>query len=337
MMIPHNRPTLGEQEIAAAQRVLMSGWVAQGSEVESFEDEMCALLGLPSGHAVAVSSGSAALYVALLALGGRRQQVALQAYSCRALWNAVDLAGGAVSWLDNAPNSVTPSADIIRDDIADFAIVAHMFGMPAPIEKDGRKIIIEDCAQALGTKRNGSYVGCAGAAGIFSFGATKPITSGGQGGMIVSRNPTVIESAKFIRDYDSTPDPIPRFNFQMTDLQAAIGRIQLARLPEFIARRASIYDYYKGVGLPLLGSNLTDVIRFRAVLETLHPSTVLKSMAEAGITAIIPITQSELLASVEEVPNAAQLCSNSISIPIYPSLTDSEVEYIADTCLRSLS
>ena len=93
-VIPHNRPCLGAEDSAAAVAVMKSGWLAQGKEVSLFEDDLCAFLDLPAGHGVALSSGSAALYLSLLALNVRGQRVAAPAYSCRALLNAIQLAGG---------------------------------------------------------------------------------------------------------------------------------------------------------------------------------------------------------------------------------------------------
>ncbi|HEY6895647.1 MAG TPA: DegT/DnrJ/EryC1/StrS aminotransferase family protein [Rhodocyclaceae bacterium] len=336
-MIPHNRPTLGEAEAAAAARVLASGWVAQGPEVAAFEDEMCTFLGLPAGHAVAVSSGSAALYLALLALRGQGQRVALPAYSCRALWNAIALAGGTAAMLDTAPGDAAPAAVAWTAGNTPVAILAHMYGIPAPLPDGYVGAVIEDCAQALGATVAGRPAGLNGAAGVFSFGATKPITSGGQGGMVVSRDAAVIDFVRAARDYDTVLDALPRFNFQMTDLQAAIGRVQLSRLPEFIARRAAIYAYYRGAGLPLLGSDVVGAMRFRAVLRTDDPLQAQQSLAEAGVRAIVPVTGEELLAPPETLPNAARLCASTLSLPVYPSLSDAEVEHIAAAALRSLA
>ena len=91
-MIPHNLPTLGAEEQAAVIRVLQSNWVAQGPEVEAFENKLCRFLNIPDGHAVAVSSGSAALYLALWALDGKNKRIGLPVYSCAALRNAVGIA-----------------------------------------------------------------------------------------------------------------------------------------------------------------------------------------------------------------------------------------------------
>ncbi len=92
-MILHNKPTFGKEEEQAAIRVIRSGWVAQGKEVESFENEFCNYLGLPDGHAVALSSGTAALFMALWVLKAKGKKVAFPVYSCSALRNAVAMTG----------------------------------------------------------------------------------------------------------------------------------------------------------------------------------------------------------------------------------------------------
>src|SRR5688500_9283517 len=99
-MIPHNKPTLDDTEIQAASRVLGSGWLAQGAEVEAFENALCDFLQLPPGHAVALSSGTAALFMGLWVLDARRKSVALPVYACSALRNAVAMAGAMEVLLD---------------------------------------------------------------------------------------------------------------------------------------------------------------------------------------------------------------------------------------------
>ena len=94
MLIPHNKPTLGLEEEEAALRVIRSGWVAKGKEVESFQNEFCEFMGLPKGHAAAVSSGTAALFLALVMLGGSEKNVGSPGYVCSALRNAVDMSEG---------------------------------------------------------------------------------------------------------------------------------------------------------------------------------------------------------------------------------------------------
>jgi perosamine synthetase len=329
--IPHNRPTLGPEEARAAERVLASGWLAQGAEVEAFENEMCAHLGLPRGHAVATSSGTAALFLALWALGARDARVACPVYACSALTNAIHFAGATPVLIDNELDR--PNVDIAAVARADAAIVIvpHMFGIPADIaELDGIRVI-EDCAQALGASTGGAPVGIAGTVGVFSFYATKVITSGSQGGMLVSRDRGIVDAVRDFREFDCRDDRKPRFNLQMTDLQAAIGREQLRKLPWFVARRDEIFAKYRDAGLEAIdirGAALP--LRYRFVVRSERPRKAIEALARHEITAIVPLAEWEMLAPSERFPNAAALARTTVSLPIYPSLSDEDISQVID-------
>ncbi|MEO4054420.1 DegT/DnrJ/EryC1/StrS aminotransferase family protein [Solibacillus sp. CAU 1738] len=327
--IPHNRPTLGREEKKAAIQVLQSSWLAQGKEVEHFENDFCDFLGLPQGSAIAVSSGTAALYLALIALDAQDKNIASPVYSCTALRNATALAGGNLLLTDSHIHSPNMNIHAI-DSTAHIAIIPHMYGLPQDFSTLNRKIsIIEDCAQSLGATVNQVPVGLQGDIGIYSFYATKLITSGGQGGMIVSKNPTIIEKLKDYRLYDRRFDDLLRFNFQMTDLQAAIGRAQLKQFPKFQNRRSDIFQQYKEANFPLLDAT-SDMspVRFRAILQTTKQFEILTALSQNNISAVVPLQEIELLGPKEHYPNAYSWTQNTVSLPIYPSLKDKEVQRI---------
>lgn len=323
-MIPHNRPTLEKEEEQAAARVVRSGWLAQGKEVEAFEAEFAAYHGLGGEHAVALSSGTAALFVALHALGARDRKVAHPVYVCSAVRHAIRLAGGTPMAIDNAPDSAHADARAMAVSAPDLAILVHMYGMPADPAPLGRIPFLEDCAQALGAISGGRPVGLAGQAGIFSFYATKLITSGGQGGMLLAKDAALAAAFRDYRQFDQRRDSADRFNFQMTDLQAAIGRVQLGKLPGFLERRQAIFAAYRERGLELLGAAPaagTSPARYRAVLKTSRPDAVIASLKAAGISAIVPVEDWELLGPPPDYPHAAALARASVSLPIYPTLS----------------
>lgn len=337
-MIPHNRPTLGHEESQAAARVLASGWVAQGEEVLSLEREFGNYINLPAENIVAVSSGSAALYMSLTIAKAKNRYISASAYSCRSIFNAIQLSGGIPNFLDIEEVSVNAS---LKKSNADIYIIAHMFGLPdLNVEKKRSYFLVEDAAQALGAKIKNKQVGLSGDIGVFSLGATKIITSGGQGGIIISGNRNISDLARKMRDYDSIVDAIPRFNFQMTDIQAAIAREQLKKLPEFIYRRANIFKKYQEAGLPVIDSISQDVkpVRFRAVIFTDSTKVIScqNALLESGIRSIVPVTEDELLTTNTLVPNAADLSKKTLSIPIYPSLSDNDVNKIISVCTRAL-
>jgi perosamine synthetase len=332
-VIPHNRPTLGEEEETAALRVLHSKWLAQGTEVENFENEICRFLGLPDGHAIAVSSGTAALFLALWAIQAKGRRVGLTAYACSALRHSVKMANAQEVLFDIQEG--TPNIDLdslARSDI-EIAIVPHIYGIPCDLSRLPKNIsVIEDCAQALGSSLGGIPSGLQGHVGVFSFYATKLITSGGQGGMIVSKDKTLLDSIRDYREFDCRKDSNDRFNFQMTDLQAAIGREQLKKLPGFLERREKIFQLYREAGLDLLGppsiSGEVKPVRYRAVLLTPHQRKTLARLAEAQIKAINPIEDWELLGPAKNFPFASEMIRKTVSLPLYPSLKDEEVQFI---------
>ena len=330
-MIPHNRPTIGIEEELAALRVLRSGWLSQGSEVEAFENEFCRFVGLPNGYAVAVSSGTAALFLALWSLGANNKKVLFPGYVCSALRHSVSMIGGLESIVDVSKNSPIVDLNTIGKS-NEISIIPHMYGMPVDLSDFDNSQIIEDCAQALGAKINGVSVGLQGNAGIFSFYATKLMTSGGQGGMFVSKEKNIAESVRDYREFDYRKDVKKRFNFQMTDLQAAIGREQLKKLPGFLVRREEIFQKYKKAGLDLLDVNPPNKhlspVRYRAIMKTDNPKQIIDSLEKEDIKSIVPIEEWEILGDPRLLPNSVELSRNTVSLPIYPSLTDQDIDNI---------
>lgn len=339
--IPHNKPTIDSQEEKAALRVLRSGWVAQNGEVEHLENEFCSVLGLPEGYAVAVSSGTAALFLALWSLEAKNKRVALPVYVCSALRHAIAMAGGVEVLLDIKQDTPNIAVNELLQSEANLAIIPHMFGLPVDLQDIRTQMpIIEDCAQALGARVKGIPVGLQGNIGIYSFYATKLITSGGQGGMVVSKDEAIIRTVRDFRQFDQRRDNKVRFNFQMTDLQAAIAREQLKKLPRFLDRREKIFQKYRYAGLNLLDISQQEYqqlspVRYRAVLHTKHYKKVMEHLRELGIKTIVPIEDWELLGSPELYPRAQKLSQETLSIPLYPSLSDQNVDLIIRGVLDS--
>ena len=330
-MIPHNLPTFGVEEQAAAIRVLESGWVAQGPEVESLENELCQFMNLPQGHAVMVSSGSAALYLALWVLNGKKKKVGLPVYACTALRNAVDLIGGKNVYFDcedEGPNIDMLAA--VQSDI-DILIAPSMFGIPVDLPKIYNFKIIEDIAQSLGAIVSGERIGMRGDIGICSFYATKLMTTGGQGGALISRDKALIDQVRDYREFDCRYDTKTRFNFQMTDIQAAVGRVQLSKLDCFIDIRSRLFNIYKNHGLTLLEPRfpLSQSVHYRAVINTDKPLEIIKLLYSKNIKSIIPIKKDELLANSKKYKNANKLSQSTVSLPIYPTLSEKDINRIA--------
>lgn len=333
-IIQHNKPSLGLEEQKAAIRVLKSGYISQGKEVEQFENEFCKFIGLPNGHAVAVSNGTSALFLSLWVLNAKNKEISFPTYVCASVRDSTSMSGGKEKINDIFPN--TPNLDTSKIDIKNtISIIPHMYGIPKDFTHLQNTNVIEDCAQALGAKISKKFVGVHGKIGIFSFYATKLMTSGGQGGMIISKEKKLIDKVRDYREFDLKSDEKRRFNFQMTDIQAAIGREQLKKLPLFLKRREEIFQKYKKAGLDLLDIDSHDThlepVRYRAVMKTKNPKKIIEKLDKNGIKAIIPIQDWELLGNKKKYQNALKLAKESVSLPIYPTLTNKDIDIILES------
>ena len=310
-MISHNRPTIGIEEESAAIRVLRRGWLSQGKEVQEFENEFCDFMGLPHGHAVALSSGTSSLFLALYVLKAQNKKILFPSYVCSALRHAVAMVNAKEELIDISNNSPNISMEDIHKNSHDISIIPHMYGIPIEIENYGNPII-EDCCQALGAKING------------------------QGGMLISKNKEYVDAARDYREFDLRNDTKKRFNFQMTDLQAAIGREQLRKLPSFLKRRNEIFNMYKNEGLELLDVDDKKInpVRYRAIIKTSKPNEIIKSLDSVDVKAIVPTEDWELLGQKSLFPNGLKLSKETVSIPLYPSLTNSEINVILSAFVK---
>ncbi len=335
-IIPHNKPTLGPRELSAAKRVLESRWLSQNSEVTTFENELCGFFSIEKGHAVVVSSGSAALFLALWALGCKNDRVGIPVYSCSALRNAVEMIGANSVFLDCAEKSPNLDISSVISSNIDTLIAPSMFGIPIETDKNLSYKLIEDLAQSFGAIYEDQPIGLRGDIGICSFYATKLITTGGQGGAVISKDKNLIDLIKDYREFDNRRDNKARFNFQMTEIQAAIGLCQLNQFQEFKLKRNNIFDIYRDAGLDLIDVDDKNCkpIRYRAVLKTDKPLFLIEKLKEIGVTSIVPIEEEELLDNSDYYSNAKWLTHNTISLPIYPDLNQKIAHQIADCLLQ---
>ncbi|MEZ4244089.1 MAG: DegT/DnrJ/EryC1/StrS family aminotransferase [Nitrospira sp.] len=344
-MIPHSRPSIEAADIRAATDVLTSRQLAQGGIVDQFERGMAAYFGLPGG--VAVTSGTVALEVALRVLGiGTQDEVLLPSYVCAAPLLAVQRVGAMprVVDIDLDTFNIDPSA--ARQAVTSKTkaiIVPHLFGLSAALS-DLQALgvpIIEDCAQTLGAVGQGRSVGSAGVITVCSFYATKPLCAG-EGGMVLSRDESLLERARRLREYDETPSLYPSAtNLKMTDLHAAIGLAQLNRFGSFLERRSALADEYRSAlsGAtpiqPLVPSGYTHTYyRFVVRLPDLadHPDELqdlIGRFETQGLHCRKPVFRSlHRYLEMEGFPAAEEAERTALSIPLYPALTDEEVAQI---------
>ena len=337
--IPHSRPALGEAEAKAVAEVVRSGWIAQGTQVAAFEQAMAKVTG--QAHGVGVSSGTAALYLALMALKiGSGDEVVIPSYVCTALWHAVRLTGAKPVLVDIEPATYQLSLRAIASALTRHTkavIVPHMFGLPADIEtlKSHGIPLIEDCAQTLGVTVRGTSVGGTGELAICSFYATKLLTAG-EGGMVLGREESLVCRVQTLRQYDEQDSLERAFNYKMTDMQAALGLCQVARLESFLARRQAIAARYhkavRQVGLtPPSAAPGLEHGYFRYVVRLSGPvGPALDRARTLGIGCRPPVFRPiHRYLGLSGFPETDAAWERALSIPLYPSLSDAEVDRIA--------
>jgi perosamine synthetase len=318
------KPTTGRQEIQAASDVIKSGLLGPGTEVQAFERELSLAVGLPEGHAVATASADLALYVALMVLDAPGKKVAMPAYSSSGTRAAIDLARATAVVVDSLENSPHINLEAATTCGAQMAVVSHNFGLPVDLRKFAAKMpVIEDCSQALGAKVGEICVGLQGDAGIYSFASGDLITSGGAGGAVVFKDAAKVVSARRI---------LAALNLAMSDLQAAIGRAQLARLTNFLTRREEIFEEYAASEFFLVDCPEGDLspVRQSAVLRSNMAEAIVEFLNSGMIQAFIPIAESELAGDAALYPNASDFAATTFAIPIYPHLSNAEVIEIAE-------
>jgi len=344
-MIPHSRPTVSAEDAERVARVVRSGRLAQGAEVEAFERELATRLGVAA--VAAVSSGSAALELALRALDvGPGDEVVVPTYACDALHHAVTRCGAAPVLADADPETFGPSAKDVAHRLtrrARAVVVVHPFGLALDLDAFLALgvPVVEDCAQAIGARVAGRAVGSRGALAIGSFYATKLITSG-EGGAVAGPAERVAR-VRDARDYDEREELIPRFNFKLTDIQAALGRSQLGRLDTFVARRRAIATRYRarlgsvaGCHPPRDRGERHVFHRFVVTIERpLGP--LIDDLRERGVMARRPVFRPIHRAlGLAGYPEADRLWTQCLSLPCYPSLADAEVDTVGAALAEAL-
>jgi perosamine synthetase len=336
-MITHSQVGLDEEDVVHAVEVLRSGQLAQGRVVSSLEERVGAYIGV--NHAAAVNSGSAALHLALLALGVRESgEVIVPSYVCTALLNAVNYVRATPIVADIDPHTYNITAEAIKRVVTSktqAVIVPHMFGLPADIESIVALGIptVEDCAHSVGATVHGRYVGSFGVVSILSFYATK-ILGAGEGGMVLSNDHELIEAVRDLRDYDERETYRVRYNYKVTDIQAALIESRFSKLSSFIHKRNELAAIYSSelrgtkVKLPSVPQG-RDHGWYRYVIQLDSPSHFMKEMEKRAIECKRPVFKPlHRYLSMPGCEVTDEVWERAVSIPIYPSLSLNDAQRI---------
>jgi dTDP-4-amino-4,6-dideoxygalactose transaminase len=357
-VIPVAQPVIGDEEVEAVTTVLRSGQLVQGDVVRRFEGRFADLVG--ARHAVAVSSGTAALHLAILAHGiGPGDEVITSPFTFVATANAVLYAGARPVFVDIREDTYNLDPALIEEKITERTkaiLPVHLYGQPAEMDEilkiaqRHNLIVIEDAAQALDASIDARQVGTFGT-GCFSLYATKNMTTG-EGGVITTDSEELADSLRMLRHHGQREryvHEILGFNCRLTDLQAAIGLAQLDRLDELTHRR-TIYAAYlssqlhglDGVTLPRTLPRYRHVFHQFTIRIPRVRNVVARRLEEMGVgTGVhypVPVHQQPLYRDLgyrDVLPCAEQASREVLSLPIHPSLTRGDLDIVAER-LRGL-
>lgn len=356
-----SRPYLGDKQrlMNLVEEVLESGFLVQGKYVAQFEQQVAEYLGVK--HAVAVSSGTAALHLSLIALDiGQGDEVIVPAYTFPATANVVELAGAKPVLVDVDLETYNLLVDQIEKSITPKTkaiIPVHLFGNPAdmdPIMEMAKKHnlwVIEDAAGALGSIYKGRKCGTIGHLGCFSFHPRKIITTG-EGGMVVMDDDELATRIRSLRNHGmqmigSRMDfIIAGFNYRMNELEAVLGVVQIADIQKNISERQKLAGLYKDFlkGIPsiafqnILPNSITVWQAFVVRFRDRDSDSILRLLRDANIEANIGTYALHLLHSYSkkygykplDYPNAWELYMKSLALPFYNGITPKEVSQVSD-------
>jgi perosamine synthetase len=348
--IPAAKVLIGDEERAAVDRVLRSGMIAQGPEVAAFEQEFAAEL-VDGRTCVAVSSGTSGQHLGLLASGvGPGQEVVVPSFTFAATANSVALTGATPVFADIDPVTFTLDADAVAAAITERTVgvmPVHLYGQPADMTRLGEVAdrygveIYEDAAQAHGATWQGRPVGTFGTFAMFSLYPTKNITSG-EGGMVACAGDDVARMVRLLRNQGMErryENEVVGFNCRMTDIHAAIGRVQLTKLAGWTKQRrenAAFLDAnLRGVGVPVVAPGATHVYHqytIRVPDDRDGFAAALQAEFSVGSGVYYPIPNHRLpsFGLALDLPETERAAREVLSLPVHPSLSQNDLERVVE-------
>ncbi len=370
-MIPYGRQWVDEEDIASVVEVLRSPWLTTGPKVEEFERAVATLVG--AEHAVAVSSGTAALHAAMYAIRvGPGDEVILPPMTFAATANAVLFQGGVPVFVDVEPDSLLIDPQKVEDAISSKtkAVVAVDYaGQPCnyhelrSICEEHGLVLVADACHSLGGSYRGNPVGSLADLNVFSFHPVKPITTG-EGGMVTTNNPEFAERMRRFRNHCISTDYRQRekegswfyqvtdlgYNYRLTDIQAALGISQLKKLPAWIERRQEIARIYTEAF-----ANIGEIEPLREQSDIFHAyhlyvvrcerrDELFSKLRSKGIGVNVhyipvhlhPLYRERFGTGEGLCPLAEEAYREILSLPVFPAMRQDEVSKVIETLLGIL-
>jgi perosamine synthetase len=355
-------PDLGNNEKKYVNECLDSTWISsKGKFIPLFEKKFSEYIGI--NHAASVCNGTAALHLALLALGiGPGDEVIVPTLTYIASVNAVTYTGARPVFVDSLPHTWQIAPDDIKAKLSKRTkaiMIVHLYGHPCEMDtimetaRENNLYVIEDCAEAIGSRLGGQHVGTIGDVGTFSFFGNKTITTG-EGGMVVTNSEEIISRTIHLKSQGLAAGReywhnILGYNYRMTNICAAIGLAQLEQVETFLKQKRKIADWYAEELAycpyiefqPEIGNVYNSYWMCSILVDELQKRDILRSrLDEKGIETRPFFWPVHLMPMYfrknTHFPVAEDLAARGINLPSYPMLTKEQVHFIASETIRGI-